>query len=58
MILQIQFECPQCNQSLPLKLQDYAPGHRQICKTCQTPARMTQESLEKLSRDLQQFCLG
>lgn len=55
--LHLQFECPQCKKTLPLKLQDYALGRRQICKTCQIPTYMTKTGLEKLSRDLQQLYL-
>ena len=58
MSLQIQFECPQCNQELPIDLAEYAPNRRRVCKTCQTPARMTKAGLERFTRDLQQFCLG
>lgn len=58
MSLQIQFECPQCNQTLAVNLNDYAPGRRQICETCQTPARVTEAGLERFSEDLQLFCLG
>jgi hypothetical protein len=56
MTLQIRFECPQCHQTLLLDLQDYAPGHRQICKNCQTPGRMTRAGLERFSSDLRQYC--
>ena len=56
MILQIRFECPQCNQTLLLDLRDYAPGRRQVCKTCQTPGRITRASLERFSSDLHQYC--
>lgn len=52
MSLQIRLECPQCKQIIPLNMQDLAPGHRQVCRTCQTPARMTQSSLEHFSKDL------
>jgi hypothetical protein len=58
MTLMIRFECPQCKQALPLSLQDFAPGKRQICKTCQTAGRMTQAGLERFSQDLRQFCQG
>ena len=58
MSLQIQFECPQCNQTLPVNITDYAPGRQHVCETCQTPARMTKEGLERFSKDLQHFCLG
>ena len=56
MSLQIRFECPQCNQALPLNVTDLAPGRRQICKSCQTPARMTKNGLELFSKELQQYC--
>jgi hypothetical protein len=56
MTLQIRFECPECHQSLPLSLQDFAPGRRQVCATCQTPTRMTKEGLDRFSKDLHQFC--
>ena len=56
MSLQIQLECPQCNQTLLINLADYAPGQRQMCKACQTPTRMTKTGLERLSKDVQQFC--
>lgn len=55
MTLLIRFECPQCNQELPLSLLDLAPGRRQLCKTCQTPGRMTQAGLERFSEDLYQY---
>ena len=55
MTLLIPFECPQCHLTLPLDLQDYAPGRRQICKTCQTPGRMTKAGLERFSKDLHQY---
>ena len=56
MTLLIRFECPQCKATLFLDLNDFAPGHRQICKNCQTPGRITSASLERLSCDLHQFC--
>lgn len=56
MTLLLRFECPQCKQTLPLDLQDFAPGHRQICTTCQTPARMTKDALDHFSKDLHQYC--
>jgi len=56
MTLLIRFECPKCNQTLLLDLQDFAPGHRHMCKTCQTPARMTKAGLELFSKDLRQYC--
>ena len=56
MTLQIRFECPQCNQTLLLDLEDYAPGQRQICKTCQTPGRITRAGLERFSSDLRLYC--
>jgi hypothetical protein len=56
MTLLISFECPQCNQSLPLKLQDFAPGQRQSCKSCQEPVRMTKDGLERFSKDLRLYC--
>jgi hypothetical protein len=56
MTLLIRFECPQCNQSLPLKLQDFAPGQRQSCKSCQEPVRMTKDGLERFSKDLRLYC--
>lgn len=56
MTLYIRFECPQCSQTLPLDLQDFAPGYRQVCKTCQTPARMTKTGLKLFSEDLRQYC--
>lgn len=55
MSLLIRYECPQCNQSLPINFQDFAPGNRQICKSCQTPGRITKASLERFSRDLRQY---
>jgi len=58
MTLQIRYECPQCNQTLPVNLDDFAPGRRQVCAACQTPARMTKAGLERFSEDLHQFCLG
>ena len=56
MTLLIRFECPQCKQTLPLDLQDFAPNQRRVCKTCQTPARMTKAGLEHFSEDLRQYC--
>ena len=56
MDLQIYFECPQCHQTLPLNLQDFAPGHSHTCKVCQTPGRMTKAGLERFSRDVRQYC--
>lgn len=58
MTLQLRFECPKCNQTLPLSLKEFAPGHRQICNSCQIPGRMTQAGLEHFSRDLRQYVLG
>jgi hypothetical protein len=56
MTLLIQFECPQCNQTLPLNLRDFAPGQRQTCKDCQKPVQMTKAGLDRFSKDLRQFC--
>jgi transcription elongation factor Elf1 len=58
MSLQIRFECPHCNQEIPLNVTDYAPGRRQLCKNCQIPARVTKTSLERFSKDLHQFFLN
>ncbi len=58
MSLQIRFECPHCNQEIPLKVMDFAPGRRQICKTCQIPARITKSGLERFSADLHQYFLS
>lgn len=55
MTLSIRFECPQCKQTMPLDLQDFAPGHRQTCKICQTPTHMTKTGLELFSQDLLQY---
>lgn len=55
MTLLIRYECPQCNQELPLNLLELAPGRRQFCKTCQTPGRMTQAGLDRFSEDLHQY---
>ena len=56
MTLLMRFECPQCQQPLPLNLKDFAPGQRQICKTCQEPVRMTKAGLDLFSKDLRQYC--
>ena len=56
MTLLIRFECPQCKETLFLDLQDFAPGHRQICKICQTPGRITSANLERFSSDLRLYC--
>ncbi len=56
MTLQIGFECPECNETFPLNLKDLAPGQRQVCTSCQTPTRITLNSLERFSTDLQQYC--
>jgi len=56
MTLLIHVECPQCKKTLFLDLKDFAPGHRQLCKSCQTPGRMTNASLERFSSDLRQYC--
>ncbi len=56
MNLQIRYECPECHQTLPLNFQDFAPGKRQICTTCQTPGRITKTGLEIFTRDLRQYC--
>lgn len=56
MALLIRYECPQCKQKLPLDLQDFAPGHRQVCTTCQVPARVTKAGLELFSEDLRLYC--
>lgn len=58
MSLQIRFECPHCNQEIPLNVMDYAPGQRQVCKICQIPARITKTGLERFSRDLHQYFLS
>jgi uncharacterized paraquat-inducible protein A len=58
MNLLIRFECPQCKQTMMLRLQDLAPGKRQVCTRCQTPGRMTEDSLERFSQDLRRYCLG
>ncbi len=52
MALQIRYECPKCNQTLPLDISDLAPGRKQICHACQTQARMTKTCLEHFSKDL------
>lgn len=56
MSLQIHFECPECNQELPLDVMELAPGRRQVCQDCQTPARMTEAALELFSKELYQYC--
>lgn len=56
MTLLIRFECPLCNQTLPLSLRDFAPGKRQTCKSCQEPVLMTKDGLERFSNDLRQYC--
>lgn len=56
MSLQIRLECPSCNTALQLDLTEISPGRRQICKSCQTPVRMTPASLERFSNDLRQYC--
>lgn len=56
MTIQIRYECPQCQQTLSLNFQDFAPGKRQICTECQTPGRITQTALEHFTRDLRQYC--
>jgi hypothetical protein len=55
MTLLIHFECPQCRQELPLDLREFAPGRRQVCKSCQAQARMTKAGLERFSQDLRQY---
>lgn len=58
MTLMIRFECPQCSQEMPLDLREFAPGNRQLCHTCQTPARMTKDSLDRFSKDMRQYFIG
>ncbi len=58
MTLLIRFECPQCSQELSIDLKEFAPGHRQVCKTCQEPARMTKAGLERFSKDMRQYFQG
>ena len=55
MTLLIRFECPKCHETMLLDLQDFAPGHRQICKSCQTPGRITTAGLERFTNDLHQY---
>ncbi|MDH3998281.1 MAG: hypothetical protein OET90_05525 [Desulfuromonadales bacterium] len=56
MSLQVCFECPKCNEAKPFNLQDMAPGRRPVCDSCDTPAHITLNSLERLSSDLRQYC--
>ena len=54
MTLQIRYECPECHQTLSLNFQDFAPGKRRVCATCQTPGRITKTGLEQFTQDLRQ----
>ena len=56
MTLQIRYECPECHQILSIDFQDFAPGKRQICTTCQTPGRITKTGLKHFSEEVRQFC--
>lgn len=56
MTLLLRFECPQCHQTLPLNLRDFAPGQRQTCKTCQKPVFMTKDGLDRFSKEVRQYC--
>jgi len=55
MTLQIRYECPECHQTLSLNFQDFAPGKRRVCATCQTPGRITKTGLEQFTQDLRQY---
>ncbi|MDT8441391.1 MAG: hypothetical protein RQ723_06995 [Desulfuromonadales bacterium] len=56
MDLIIQLVCPECHNPTPSRIADLAPGQRQSCDRCQTPARVTHASLEQLRRDLHDYC--
>lgn len=56
MELSIQLVCPECQTPMPLNITDLAPGYRQTCESCQTPARMTHASLEQFSKDVRLYC--
>lgn len=58
MELSIRLECPQCNTPLPLPIGELSPGRRQICEQCQSPVRLTSNSLDLFVRDLRCFCEG
>ncbi|MBW2451411.1 MAG: hypothetical protein JRE16_00670 [Deltaproteobacteria bacterium] len=56
MELRIQLVCPRCDESMSLHIEDLAPGHRPLCQQCQTPGRLTPDSLERFSRELHLYC--
>ena len=56
MNLQIRYECPECHQTLSVDFQDFAPGKRQVCATCQKPGRITETGLERFTQDVLQYC--
>ena len=56
MELKIQLVCPACDRPQSLDISDFAPGRSRQCSACQTPARLTPDSLEKFSRDLRRYC--
>ena len=56
MELSIRLECPQCSTALPLPLRELSPGRRQTCDRCQSPVRLTPDSLTRFTQDLRCFC--
>lgn len=56
MDLQIRFVCPECNEPQSYGFHEIAPGRRQICQGCQTPVRLTTDSLDLFAQDLRQYC--
>lgn len=56
MELSIRLECPQCSTALPLPISELSPGRRQTCDRCQSPVRLTTDSLNRFVQDLRCYC--
>jgi hypothetical protein len=58
MELSIHLECPQCNTLLSQPIRELSIGRRQNCEHCNSPVRLTPNSLDLFTRDLRCYCEG
>ncbi len=56
MDLQISLICPECNEAQSFNFHEIAPGRRQVCEGCETPLRLTTDSLDVFAKDVRQYC--